>query len=236
MGLSQLSPRKDCSRACDDDSPITGVTWIAAVDFMNALTELENESLADEGKLSLCYSRGSGANIEWDRNCTGYRLPTEVEWEFAVRAATSTAYSFGDLVDNGEGASLCDFVSVDYGWYKVDDYPQCVKNDAAYLYPGCSFLPNNWQLFDMHGNAAEWVYDWYAPYPKTHALGYAGPRHGTSRVLRGGSYRSNPAGLRSAARDSAPPESAAADSYTGHSSDMTSTVGLRCARGASTAR
>jgi formylglycine-generating enzyme required for sulfatase activity len=74
----------------------------------------------------------------------GYRLPTEDEWEYACRARTTTAFSFGgdeDLLDR-------------YGIYARNQ-----RNDGAH--PVGSKLCNAWGLFDMHGNVREWCQDWY---------------------------------------------------------------------------
>nr|WP_315425807.1 formylglycine-generating enzyme family protein [uncultured Albidiferax sp.] len=116
---------------------------------------------------------------------TRYRLPTEAEWEYAARAGTTTAYSFGnDIAQLGR-----------YAWYGEDF-------QTGSSHPVGRKLPNPWGLYDVHGNVWEWVQDWYAP-------GYGtsdptsdprGPAAGTERVVRGGSWHVTADGWRSAFR------------------------------------
>jgi formylglycine-generating enzyme required for sulfatase activity len=116
-----------------------------------------------------------------------YRLPTEAEWEYACRAGTTTAYSFGDDVDDLE----------DHGWF-FDN------SDDQYQQVG-QLKPNPWGLYDMHGNVAEWVLDQYREdyYAKntqwTNPL--AIPTTLYPRVVRGGGWDDDPEMLRSAVRE-----------------------------------
>jgi len=96
----------------------------------------------------------------------GYRLPTEAEWEFACRAGTSTAYSFGDNITPKEA---------NYSGSKIDK-PVAVG----------SYQPNAFGLYDMHGNVFEWCEDWHGEYPFA-VTDPKGPATGKYRVLRGGS-------------------------------------------------
>ncbi|MEW5914727.1 MAG: formylglycine-generating enzyme family protein, partial [Thermodesulfobacteriota bacterium] len=113
-----------------------------------------------------------------------YRLPTEGEWEYACRAGSGTRYSFGDS-ESALG---------DYGWYGGNSggRPQPVARKKA----------NAWGLYDMHGNVWEWVSDWYGKdyYSSSPTGDPQGPSSGSGRVVRGGSWDSNPRALRSAIR------------------------------------
>ena len=132
--------------------PKTSVSWEEAVKFCQRLSELPEEK--KEGRT--------------------YRLPTEAEWEYACRAGTSTAYSFGD-----RATSLGD-----YAWFVVNSK----RNNIRTRYPVGTKKPNAWGLYDMHGNVWEWCSDWYGPYPEGFVTDPQGPSKGSVHVRRGGSW------------------------------------------------
>ncbi len=119
-----------------------------------------------------------------------FRLPTEAEWEYACRAGTTTAYSWGNAL-NGDKAN-CD-----------GNYPHGTDVKGKYLKQTTdvgSYAPNAWGLYDMHGNVWEWCEDWYGDYSNGAVTDPKGAPGGSDRVLRGGSYVSNAAYCRSANR------------------------------------
>ena len=144
-----------------------------------------------EGSPAVCMTQFAARQYtRWLSMKTGrfYRLPTEAEWDYACRAGTTTAYSFGDDPDDLE----------DHAWY-FDNA------DDAY-HPVGMKEPNPWGLFDMHGNVAEWVLDRFDPdfygraivHPERAPLAW--PVELYPRVVRGGSWDDDPELLRSAAR------------------------------------
>ena len=136
--------------------PVEQVSWNDAVDFCSKLSEQEGDQ---------------------------YRLPTEAEWEYACRAGTTTAYSFGnDVARLGE-----------YAWYGANS-----KNTTHTV---GELKPNAWDLYDMQGNVFEWCQDWYGPYESLQVVSDpTGAAQGEYRVLRGGACRFPPLVVRAAYR------------------------------------
>jgi formylglycine-generating enzyme required for sulfatase activity len=112
------------------------------------------------------------------------RLPTEAEWEYACRAGSTTRFSFGDS----------DGTLGDYAWYG--------SNSGGKTHPVGQKKPNPWGLYDMHGNVWEWCQDLQGRYAAGAVTDPAGAGAGTYRVLRGGSWFSDPVFCRSAYRGS----------------------------------
>ena len=108
-----------------------------------------------------------------------YVLPTEAQWEYACRAGTTTAYSWGDSITTSD-ANYNNSVG------QTTDVGQYTANPRGF--------------FDMHGNVREWTADWYAVYGSGAKTDPEGPATGSSRVLRSGSWDSPGSALRSARR------------------------------------
>jgi formylglycine-generating enzyme required for sulfatase activity len=162
--------------------PVIDVNWEDAIRFCNRLSEREG--------LRPAY-RVKGESVAWDRFASGYRLPTEAEWEYACRAGTTTRFSFGD-----------DPARLDaYAWF--------ADNTSYRLQPVASKRPNPWGLYDMHGNVWEWCWDWYRRYALKQVRSWADLRNFARpryRVVRGGSFDDAPENLRSARRGDVLPE------------------------------
>ncbi len=180
----------------DPDGPMLAVTWFEAAQYCRWLSEQEHIP-----KDQMCYPPipdiKPGMQLPADYlSLTGYRLPTEAEWEYACRAGAPTSRHYGsaeDLLGN-------------YAWY--------VANSNGRTWPVGSKKPNDYGLFDMYGNAAEWCHDAASPYP-TPGVGQViedreNPNPITetqSRVLRGGAFLSPAPQVRSASRSEYPPNS-----------------------------
>ena len=138
--------------SCGPNCPVERVSWDDAVLYANALSGREG--------LQECYTGSTFTGLD----CTGYRLPTEAEWEYAARAG-STAATYG-LIDS-------------VGWYS--------DNSGSSTHPVGGKTANSFGLYDMLGNVWEWTGDWYGTYPGT-VTDPLGAGAGFYRVIRGGSW------------------------------------------------
>ena len=161
MGTNpSYSQNRVISKSDSSMDPVEQVSWEDAVEFCKKLSDLPEEKAA--GRV--------------------YRLPTEAEWEYACRAGSKTAYSFG------EGSKS----PGDYAWFD--------GNSNNQTHPVGEKKANALGLYDMHGNVWEWCSDWYGEYPKGAVSDPVGPREGSLRVIRGGSWLFAAALCRSAYR------------------------------------
>lgn len=151
------------------DCPVEHVSWYRAIEFCNALSSREG--------LPPAY-RISGTDVAWLSGSDGYRLPTEAEWEYACRAGSVTPYA--------TGACLADDQANFDAYRPLSGCSEGIHRNEA-IEVG-SFPPNAWGLYDMHGNIAEWCWDWYGPYDPDGAQDPRGPQDGQAKVLRGGSW------------------------------------------------
>jgi formylglycine-generating enzyme required for sulfatase activity len=132
------------------DRPVEEVSWDDAVEFCKKLTEMEKKAgRVPEGM--------------------AYQLPTEAQWEYACRAGTTTAFSFGESLTSRQAN---------------------IRGGPGETTPVGNYPANPWGFHDMHGNVYEWCADWYGDYPSGAARDPVGPAVGSYRVLRGGSWGS----------------------------------------------
>ena len=124
-----------------------------------------------------------------------YRLPTEAEWEFACRAGTTTPFHVGETIATEQANYNGNFI---YANGKKGQYREKTM-------PVGSFPANAWGLYDMHGNVWQWCHDRHGGYSSKDLVDPQGPKSGTNRVLRGGSWGNHPIFCRSANRNFSDP-------------------------------
>jgi formylglycine-generating enzyme required for sulfatase activity len=175
--------------------PVTQAQWLAVIK--------QNPSTFDEKKVGKNWRQHPVENVSWDdaqeflkklnahppqSRLEGgkgvFRLPSEAEWEYACRAGSETLFCFGDDVSQLK----------DYAWY--------YENSHDRTHPVGQLQPNDWGLYDMHGNVWEWCMDmWHGNYDGAPPDGSAWEGGGSDRVFRGGSWLNEPGYVRSANHD-----------------------------------
>ena len=190
---------KNPSRKKVPSNPVDQIRWADAATYCNTRSRLEGLQPAYDPETWAC-----------DFEASGYRLPTEAEWECAARAGTRTTYSFGD--DPSELGL--------HAWFK--------RNSTGAPHAVAEKEPNPWGLYDMYGNVWEWCSDFYQEdyYGQSPARNPRGPIAGENRVVRGGCWNSKPDMCRSSYRNYEDP------GYTDacFGKDIHGFVGFRCAR------
>ena len=180
--------------ACGGDCPVESVSWYEAAAYCNALSDSEG--------LERCYDcTGSAPDVTCSSaaafaspyDCTGYRLPTDAEWEFAARAGTTTATYNGDLDSDHLGCETPNPVLDPIAWF--------CGNSGETTHTVDELAPNAWGLYDMLGNLVEWCHDWFQDDLGVEpVIDPFGPESGSYKLLRGGSWLSSAALVRAARR------------------------------------
>jgi len=189
MGSLPSSLSSSTTYGRGDNYPIYYVSWYDAVVFCNKLSM--NEGLTPAYRINNSTNPADWGTVPTSDNATwnavtivtgstGYRLPTEAQWEYACRAGTTTAYNTGTGITTS----------------------QARFGDGGTITVG-SYTANAWGLHDMHGNVWEWCWDWYgwSYYGESgNTNNPMGPASGTDRVGRGGSWDDSAEFTRSANR------------------------------------
>ena len=168
----------------DLNRPVESVSWNDATNYCAKLTASEKAA----GRLP----------DGWV-----YRLPTESEWEYACRGGTTTVFHYGNDLRSGMANFHGD-------WEYVGGTGTVINSKGIYLLRTTavgSYAPNGFGLYDMHGNVREWCLDLSDFYPVGSVTDPKGPPSGSSRALRGGSFRFEASSCRSAMRGGIVPDS-----------------------------
>jgi serine/threonine protein kinase/formylglycine-generating enzyme required for sulfatase activity len=184
-----VAPKPDC--------PMNYVTWYDVAKYCRRLSEVERipkEEMIFPPVDEIRPDRDLVLPKDWLQR-SGYRWPTEAEWEFTCRAGTTTRRFFGALDD----------ALPEYAWWQNNAEERC--------WPVGSLRPNPFGLFDVLGNAGEWCFDQKLAYGATHPPDDEPSRtipagSKTRRIFRGGTYQQMSKDLRAAKRDSGAPASA----------------------------
>lgn len=161
MGSGEQLDKQAGGDSLEDRRPISGVSWMTAIQFCNRLSE--RHGLPPYYKVEKGVVRQVGGS--------GFHLPTEAQWEYACRAGSKARWHFGE-----DELRLSEFE-----WH--------VGNSDGKPQPVGMLKPNQWGLHDMHGNVPEWCWDRYSPdyYRNSPEVDPPGASSGKHRVFRGGS-------------------------------------------------
>lgn len=162
-----------------DTHPVHSMNWYDAVKWCNARSQMEDRTpcYTVSGSVYTTGQPGGVSDIACNVSASGYRLPTDVEWEYAARGGVAgKRFPWGDTITHSR-ANYYSSSSYSYDVSPTRGYHP-TYNDGTYPYtsPVGSFAANAYGLYDMAGNVWEWCWDWYPGY------------EGSIRVIRGGGW------------------------------------------------
>jgi formylglycine-generating enzyme required for sulfatase activity len=176
------------------EKPVTCISWRDVIVWCNAYSEMTDKTPVY--KYNSTVLRNATQEMDCDEavmdfSATGYRLPLEVEWEYAARNGFQNSMSLNRWAGTNSEATLSN-----YAWYE--------SNSGYTIHTVGGKLPNQNGLYDMSGNVREWCWDWYGS--PTYAP-ITGPATGTNRVLRSGDSYNDESFIAIACRTSYTPDS-----------------------------
>ena len=215
--FASLMGRPPSGVAPCDDCPVTKVSWYDAAAYANTLSVQDGDMPCYSFEAVRCANGRSAGDDYMDcvtgggidlatvglvnatsvYNCSGFRLPTEAEWEYAARALDPRATYGGDLDESHFVCEEPNPVLDPIAWF-------CGNASGEAQITGTR-VPNGWGLYDMLGNVAEWCHDRYGTFDVTPDTAPEGPAVGATRVNRGGSYYGRARYARAATRSFAKP-------------------------------
>ena len=170
--------------------PVHSVSWYGIVKWCNAHSHKDG--------LTPCYTvggvvfkTGEDSGVSCNFAASGYRLPTEAEWEKAARGGLSgKPFPWGDTISHSQANYYATGAGFGNQSGEAGYHPTYNDGPQPYSSPVGSFAANGYGLYDMAGNMWEWCWDWYSSsyYGSSPASDPRGPDSGTGRVFRGGSW------------------------------------------------